>query len=532
MSEPSKEQKKEWAFAIRGNGAIVGYSLETINELVDYLDPPEQPEPAIDPRRERLQDAWIAIRRKKKLTTFETWKAWAEACTDSLPPVYELMTEAISMLDEQAEQHEDEKLSLRQRVEVTEANYARANEQRAALSQRAEKAEAEAIAWETNYKSFCISAKASIETIETERDEAIERAEKAEAENEGLRAAFDIAIDAETTSQPKPVCEGEVFDKWFVSKWKAKSVEISVDGGKTCQDCLYGADAHSLCQEAVAQFSPPPQHTEQEEDYYCPEHKYNPEPNSGMALCPQCEFPEQPTVPANQEALRQVFVKATGDFWRGAGQTGKAQFDDFSMSTRVGVDALINARLEQEEKLPLYKFLTTPAEQETGEPVAWEWQAVNGKWFPGRGDYLLKQKEDGKKIRPLYASPQPAEKTSTCRNCESECTCDSADPEKVDVTPQPVAPLVLTEEERNQIMDNCGLDDGDMEDCDLSMVLHEFNELLAQRSPGKTWTREELQQVFAKGYGIAGITSFNHVARHIQAAANALINKFPGMEEK
>lgn len=24
-------------------------------------------------------------------------------------------------------------------------------------------------------------------------------------------------------------------------------------------------------------------------DYYCPEHKYNPAPNSGFAFCPECE---------------------------------------------------------------------------------------------------------------------------------------------------------------------------------------------------------------------------------------------------
>lgn len=28
----------------------------------------------------------------------------------------------------------------------------------------------------------------------------------------------------------------------------------------------------------------------QEEGYYCPEHKYSPSPNSGLALCPQCEI--------------------------------------------------------------------------------------------------------------------------------------------------------------------------------------------------------------------------------------------------
>jgi len=27
-------------------------------------------------------------------------------------------------------------------------------------------------------------------------------------------------------------------------------------------------------------------------EYYCPEHKYNPPENSGMAFCPQCEVPE------------------------------------------------------------------------------------------------------------------------------------------------------------------------------------------------------------------------------------------------
>lgn len=26
------------------------------------------------------------------------------------------------------------------------------------------------------------------------------------------------------------------------------------------------------------------------ESYYCPDHKYNPPPNSGFALCPQCEI--------------------------------------------------------------------------------------------------------------------------------------------------------------------------------------------------------------------------------------------------
>lgn len=25
-------------------------------------------------------------------------------------------------------------------------------------------------------------------------------------------------------------------------------------------------------------------------EYYCPKHKYNPPPNSGIALCPQCEI--------------------------------------------------------------------------------------------------------------------------------------------------------------------------------------------------------------------------------------------------
>lgn len=25
-------------------------------------------------------------------------------------------------------------------------------------------------------------------------------------------------------------------------------------------------------------------------EYYCPDHKYNPPPNSGFALCPQCEI--------------------------------------------------------------------------------------------------------------------------------------------------------------------------------------------------------------------------------------------------
>lgn len=28
------------------------------------------------------------------------------------------------------------------------------------------------------------------------------------------------------------------------------------------------------------------------EQYYCPEHKYNPVPNSGLCFCPRCEFPE------------------------------------------------------------------------------------------------------------------------------------------------------------------------------------------------------------------------------------------------
>lgn len=27
-------------------------------------------------------------------------------------------------------------------------------------------------------------------------------------------------------------------------------------------------------------------------DYYCPEHKYNPPPNSGLCFCPRCEFPD------------------------------------------------------------------------------------------------------------------------------------------------------------------------------------------------------------------------------------------------
>jgi hypothetical protein len=33
--------------------------------------------------------------------------------------------------------------------------------------------------------------------------------------------------------------------------------------------------------------------------YYCPDHKYNPPENSGMAFCPQCEFPSENTEIAN-----------------------------------------------------------------------------------------------------------------------------------------------------------------------------------------------------------------------------------------
>ncbi len=33
----------------------------------------------------------------------------------------------------------------------------------------------------------------------------------------------------------------------------------------------------------------------EDEAFYCPEHRYNPPENSGMAFCPQCEFPGENT---------------------------------------------------------------------------------------------------------------------------------------------------------------------------------------------------------------------------------------------
>lgn len=72
----------------------------------------------------------------------------------------------------------------------------------------------------------------------------------------------------------------------IISQLKAGNVRLAEQVGKLMAtvERLEAANRRLMAELERAQAG--------DQDYYCPEHKYNPPPNSGFAFCPHCEGEE------------------------------------------------------------------------------------------------------------------------------------------------------------------------------------------------------------------------------------------------